>query len=384
VNRVGAFALPFMTLWLTRQVAASTPQAGWVVAGFGLASMVSRLVGGRLADRWGHRPTMLLGLTCCAVALLAMAAADTLAQAAGAVVLLGLSFEIYESPCQALIADSLAPERRPVAFGALGAALSAAALVAGLLAALLAPHSLRLLFVADAATCLAAALVVLRLVPAATAPPRSAAPVGSRPQIWRDPALLVLFAVNVVFAVCYLQVFISLPLTLRSRGIGAGGVGLLMTVSAATVILGQPLLRRSRGPLAGPRTAVPTGLALAAAGFAGYGVAGGPATFLGATVVLGLGDVLLMGHLVALVSRIAPAGHHATYLAGYGLSWGVAATLGPLTGTWLLDHGGSRTLWLWAAGCCAVLAGSAPAMWRRLDSAMRLAKPRAATTVDRA
>src|SRR6476469_3362106 len=121
VNRLGAFTLPFLSVTLVAEQGASVAQAGFLLAG-----------------------------------------ARSLTEAAVAVVLLGLAFEVYEPPSQSLVADATSPEDRPVAFGLLFAALAAAGMVAGLLAAVLAGVDLRWLFVADAVTCLACAAIVWR------------------------------------------------------------------------------------------------------------------------------------------------------------------------------------------------------------------------------
>ena len=76
-----------------------------------------------------------VGLVATAVAQLMVAGAQSLAQATVAVVLLGLAFEVYEPPSQSLVADATTAEDRPVAFGLLFAALSAAGMGAGILAA---------------------------------------------------------------------------------------------------------------------------------------------------------------------------------------------------------------------------------------------------------
>jgi predicted MFS family arabinose efflux permease len=53
VNQLGAFAMSFLAVALVDVYGASLVTAGWVVALFGLATVPSRLVGGRLADRLG-------------------------------------------------------------------------------------------------------------------------------------------------------------------------------------------------------------------------------------------------------------------------------------------------------------------------------------------
>lgn len=78
VNRLGAFSLPFLTVLITTSFGASTVVAGYISAAFGLATIPSRLVGGRLADRIGRRRTIVVGLTACAVAQLGIASSNDL------------------------------------------------------------------------------------------------------------------------------------------------------------------------------------------------------------------------------------------------------------------------------------------------------------------
>ena len=105
VNRLGAFTLPFLALLLTQDHGWTTAAAGAMLTGFGMAAIPSRLLGGRLAETRGRRTTMVLGLTGCAVSQLALAGATSTAATVAAVLALGLCFEIYEPPSQALIAD---------------------------------------------------------------------------------------------------------------------------------------------------------------------------------------------------------------------------------------------------------------------------------------
>jgi len=137
VNRLGGFTLTFLPVLLVTAYDASLVAAGVVAAAFGLATIPSRLLGGRLADRLGHRTTIVLGLTGCAVAQLCLAGAPGLGWALVAAVLLGLFFEIYEPPSQALLADLTPRRQRAGAYSALGAAMAASGVVAGVLAALL-------------------------------------------------------------------------------------------------------------------------------------------------------------------------------------------------------------------------------------------------------
>lgn len=367
VNRLAAFSLPFAALVLVQRDGASVSTAGLLLAGFGLATIPSRLAGGWLADRAGRRATIVLGLTGCAVTQLAFAAAPRLWVAGVAVVALGLVFELYESPSQALVADLCSEAQRPGAFGLLGAALAAAGVAAGLLAAALGHLDLRLLLVADAVSCLlGAALVRWGLPPDRPAPAAAAASVPAAARSpWRDPRLLAMLGAGTTFATLYLQISIGLPLTLMARGLPADRLGLLLTVSALTVIGGQVALRRSGRltDLEGFRS-MALGYLLLAAGLVVTGLVHSLVGFVLATAVWSAGDLLLLGHPYAVVSRLAPAGASGRWLAAYGVSWGLAAVAAPLLGTQLMAHAGPTALWLSCATLALLLAGLQPTLRR--------------------
>jgi predicted MFS family arabinose efflux permease len=204
------------------------------------------------------------------------------------------------------------------------------------------------------------------------APPASpAAPgVGASPVVgvapWRDRALLTLLASGTVFAVIYLQVMVSLPLALDRQGLQPADAGLLFTASAVVVVAGQPLLHVPRFAALSDSGALAFGYVLLGAGLAGYAVAGSPAGYLGATLVWGLGDLIVLGRAMALAAALAPPGGTGRYLAVYGTSWGVAQFAAPLAGTQLLERAGVSALWTVMAGACAVLAAAQLAVVRPL------------------
>jgi len=356
VNQLGAFSLAFLTVLMCRVLGASTATAGAVTALFGLATIPSRLLGGWLAGRLGRRRTILAGLTGCAGAQLGIATAHDLAAAAASAVLLGLAFELYEPPSQAMIADATAPDERAAAYGLLTMALAIGNMGAGLVAAVVGSANLRWLFVIDAATCVCCALIIHRAVPAD--PPgghHENAPVRG-PSPWRDPALLAMTATGTVFALIYMVILVALPLSLSADGGNPASAGLVMTVSTLTVVLGRPLLRIR---LPDPK-AFAIGFFLMAAGLAGYAAAHSLSGLFAPTVALSVGNLLLMGRAFALVSGLAPPGDTARYLAVYGLSWGVATVAAPVLATQVIGSFGPSALWEASAALCLVMAAVQP------------------------
>ncbi|RFU42310.1 MFS transporter [Actinomadura logoneensis] len=354
VNQLGAFSVPFLAALTVARFGVSPATGGLVTAAFGVATVPSRLLGGRLADRIGRRRSIVLGLAGCAVAQLAIAAAGTVWQVLAFAVLLGLVYEIYEPASQAMIADAVGPADRARAFGLFSAALAAGSTGAGLIAAAVGRWDLRWLFAIDAVSCLLCAVVVRRVLPLDRPRPGGTRRGAASP--WRDRALLALLGCGTLYAMVFTQVTVALPLSMTRSGLDAADAGILFTVSAVTTVAGQPLLRIGRLAALSTPVALALGGVVLAAGFTGYAFARGLVPLVLATVVWSIGELLIFGRVYAAVSDLAPPDARGRYLSVYGLSWGFAGIAAPVVGTQLLQHAGVTALWTSTAALCLVLA----------------------------
>ena len=156
----------------------------------------------------------------------------------------------------------------------------------------------------------------------------------------------------------YLQITITLPLTVTARGLSPSVVGLLLTVSAATIVLAQPVLALPWLRGLDDTAALAMGHLVLAAGLVLTGLATDLASYVVATVVWSLGDLVLLGRVYTLVSAIAPETGRGAYLAAFGTSWGIAAVIAPVLGTQLLAATGPTVTWALLAGFCVALAAA--------------------------
>lgn len=359
VNRLGGFSMAFLGVLLLRDLDAGPAGTALVLTCFGLATIPSRLLGGHLADAWGRRPTMLLGLSGCAVAQLVIAAAPTYAWALAGAVLLGLAYEIVEPPTQALVSDLVPADDRSFAYSALNASLAVAGVLAGLVAAAVSGFGLRWLFVVDAATCLACAVLVAGAVPASRRPPalgpldqeEAADPVGnctldekddrvpgsrrgsdSPAQRWvgalTDRRLVRVVALGTVAATVTMVVVFGVPLLVEQRGMAPSVTGWVLAAGAAASVPGARLVVVLRRRV-GDRGVLLTGEATAALGLTALALADGPLALAAGLVVFDVGGLLVISTMMAGAGTLAPEGSRGTYLAVLGLTWGLATTAAP-------------------------------------------------------
>jgi MFS family permease len=159
---------------------------------------------------------------------------------------------------------------------------------------------------------------------------------------------------------------IGLPLTLLEQGLPKSGPGFVLAVSAVTLILAQRLLRVQH---LDDFRALTIGYGLLSIGLVVTAFAQGLTVFLLATVLWSLGELFLLTRYLTLASGLAPDHARGRYLAVFGLSWGIATAIAPLTVTWLLESFGPEGLWLSSAAVAVGMAAVQPWLRSRLAPA---------------
>ncbi len=110
---VAILALP---IYVTGPVGSDEAGAGLAFGAFGITALVCRPFAGRLSDQWGRRPLLVFGALVCAVGMLLMPYAETLALVVGLRLLQGVAEAAFFVASFALLADLAPPSRTGEAF----------------------------------------------------------------------------------------------------------------------------------------------------------------------------------------------------------------------------------------------------------------------------
>ena len=62
INRAGTMVLPFLSLYLTKNLNLTLGQVGWIMTSFGVGSLAGSWLGGRLTDKVGYYKVMVWSL----------------------------------------------------------------------------------------------------------------------------------------------------------------------------------------------------------------------------------------------------------------------------------------------------------------------------------
>jgi MFS family permease len=363
--------LPFEIIYLHQFRGFSTATTGLVLAAILGAGTVVTPPSGALLDHFRPKPILIAGNLASALGYAGFALVDQPWQAFACAVVAGAGTGAAGTANQTLLITLITPEQRPASFAlgrvAQNLGLGFGATVAGFIVSL-AQHlrSFQTLYLFDAITYAAFALVVLAMVPnpRAAAAHAGAAGRGFR-AVARDRKFLIVIAVNLLLIIVGYSTFANIlpPFEMAHTRVGPGAIGIIFLINTSFVVIAQlpatRVLKRMRRAQA---------FAAASALFAIALLAVLPATLihseLGATALLaGVATVFAIGECVhgvvlgPLVADLAPPQLLGRYISLYRLVVTGGFALGPAIGGALLASSPDAVWWGGALVAAVIGAG---------------------------
>jgi DHA1 family tetracycline resistance protein-like MFS transporter len=345
VDLVGfGIVLPILPLYAKR-FHASSLEATLLVAAFSAASFVCSPLWGRLSDRVGRKPVLIVSLVGTAVASLVTGLAGGLVVLFVGRVIDGVSGASV-SVAQASVADLAEPQDRPRLFGLLGAAFGVGFVAGPAIGALGAVVNPRLPFFLAAAIAGINAVVALRRLPggrpAAGHPGNPEASVDPVPRpgllgLLRQPDVLGLVAVAFLALIAFSGFEATFALFGRRHlGFNLGSsAGVFAAIGAAIVIVQGGLVHPVVARL-GQSTTLRVGLTLDAVGLFLLAPARGWVLAVPALVALTAGQGLVQTTMTSTLAGRADPARRAELLGAQQSAGGLARVIGPILGGALL------------------------------------------------
>jgi MFS family permease len=350
INRLGTMVQPFFAFYLTGARGLSVAQTGVILGVFGAGTLVSQLLAGWLADRFGRRRTLTGGMFATAALMLVLAYSSAVPVITVCMLLLGVAIDIYRPASTALVADVIPQPQRPKAFGLLFWAVNLGFTGGVLTGGLLADTGIRWLFWIDAGTCVVFGLLVWFFVEESHRPAHGHAVEGSFRDVLRDRLMIAFTLVTTAYALVYLQSLLTLPLAIKADGLPSAAYGIVMAANGIVIVIVQPLLVNLLGRHDHSRVVV-AGIAIVGIGFGLTAFASSVLGYLGTVVVWSVGEIVFTGVSATIAANLAPPHLRGRYSGTYGFAMSIGFLVAPLFGTTLLEIS-AATLWL----TCAALA----------------------------
>ncbi len=362
VNRAGMMVLPFLVLYLTRELRFSAVRAGFVFAVYGATAIVAGPVSGKLSDRIGALPIMRASLISSGIALLLFPFAKSFAAVVAITIVWAACAELFRPASLAAITHVVSPSQRRSAFALNRLAINLGMSIGPALGGFLATVSFRTMFVVDALTTLMAGAVL-----SLTTWQLSTGGLDGQSEtedvrlevrsILHDRRLAIFLLGSVLVGIVFFQHESALPLYLvQYLHMSPAFYGALFTINTLLIVaLEVPLnAATSRWP---NTWSLVIGSLLFAVGFGALTFVSSVAGVTAMLIVWTFGEMMLFPAMAAHLGEIAPPSLRGTYMGAYSMSLSVALTLGPWLGTQLLSTSGPAGVWsvMFALGALAAL-----------------------------
>jgi MFS family permease len=357
VNRAGTMVLPFLVLYLTRDLGFTAVQAGRVLLVYGATALFSAALSGRLSDVLGPMKVIRNSLFATSAVLLLFPLARSHWSVIGMTFVLSLAAESFRPASLAVVADLVTPAQRKPAFALTRLAINLGMSIGPAVGGFLATVSFRWLFVVDGVTSFAAGILLvlaLRRAPAhrAHADADTGGPVAlPSKRAWKDGRLLFFLAALFPVSIVFFQHLSSMPLYLvRDLHLSEIDYGLFFTINTLLIVALEVPINSATAHWSHRRT-LALGTLLFAVGFGALAFTRGFWSVAATVVVWTFGEMFLFPALAAWVTGIAPAPRRGEYMGLTQMAMSLGFAVGPWAGTAVLQRFGGTTLRL---GCLAL------------------------------
>ncbi|MFM6925527.1 MAG: MFS transporter [Ferruginibacter sp.] len=363
INRSGTMVLAFMTLYITH-LGYSYKLAGLVVGIYGIGSLVGAFLGGKISDRFGFFYTQFFALFCGGILFIILGQMTNYYSICICTFFLAMVNESFRPANATAIAHYSTAQTRTQAFSLVRLAINLGWGVGGALGGILATMNYHLLFWVDGFTNITAATLMLLLLPKVTLTQQqnlhtSTTSKANTKSALNDRTFLYFIGLQVLFAMCFFQLFTTIPLYFKEGlHINESLIGLLMAMNGIIIALVEMVIvfkLEGRSPYL---RLMSYGTVIMAISFFILNIPflHGFAVAVLAMSLITAAEMTSMPFMNSYYISRSNAGNRGQYAGYYTMAWSTAQVIGSTSGTQIAHAIGFNNLWWIVGGICLLTA----------------------------
>jgi predicted MFS family arabinose efflux permease len=350
INRLGTMVLPFLVLYLTRELHFSVSQAGFLLALYGVGAMITAPLSGMLCDRFGADRILKISLFLSSIFLCAFPMVKSFSGVFAMTLMLAITSEMFRPASATLVTTSVSPEQRKTAFALFRQAVNIGMSVGPALGGFLAGVSFFYIFLIDGLTSLAGGIIAVAALQTKTKKLKTPESKTSTPSVsysaWRDAAFVYFLIALLPVLITFFQHISTMPLYMvQDLKLSPAKYGMSFTFNTILVILLEVPLNIYTAHWSFRRS-LSFGSLLIGVGFGGLVLASNFPTVLLTVAVWTFGEMIFLPGCAAYVAEVAPPNRQGQYMGFYTMAFSIAFTVGPWLGTFLMEKYGSAPMWI--------------------------------------
>lgn len=348
INRAGAMVLPFMSLYLTKSLGFTLSDAGYVMAAYGIGSILGAYIGGQITDKIGFYHVQLYSLIGSGILLLLLIFLKAFWPILITVFLFSTISDTLRPANSVAIASYAEIENRTRSFSLMRFAINlgfsigpaAGGIVAGLL-------GYKWIFVLDAFTCFIAAIILYRRLPydpnLKPKPKEEISDAGK--SAYRDGKYLVFIFLTAVWATLFFQLFTSTPVYWKNDlFISEEIIGLLLALNGLfIVVVEMPVVKTIEHITKYMHMIALGSLCLALSFLCLISGMNGIIAALFFIIFMSLAEMFAMPFMTNFAVSRPTENRRGQYMALYSMAYGFAHIFAPISGLFLAEKFGFQS-----------------------------------------
>ncbi len=348
INRAGTMVIPFLSLYLTKDLNFTLPDVGWIMSFFGLGSVVGTWLGGKLTDKIGYYKVMLVSLFGTGILFVLLQYAKTFEAFCAGIFFVMLVADAFRPAMFVALSAYSKPENKTRSVTlirlAINLGFSAGPAVGGLIITSIGYQGL---FWVDGITCVLAAFLLLQVLHPKKARVLDEVKVENPVSVYKDKAFWIFFVAMFIFGFVFLQYFSTIPLYYKDvRLLTELEIGLLMGFNGFFIfVFEMPLIDWLESSKNSKIKLVAIGLFLVAISFVVLNISPWIGILIIGMLLMTVGEMVAFPFSNAFAVDRAKKGNQGEYMALYAIAFSLSHIFSHNSGMQMVNKYGFEFTW---------------------------------------
>lgn len=348
INRAGTMVVPFLSLYLNKNLNISLSDVAWIMSAFGAGSVLGSWLGGKLTDKVGYYKIMVFSLVTSGLMFIGLQYLKSIFEIALGMFLLLTVADMFRPAMFVALSAYSKPENKTRSVTlirlAINLGFSAGPAIGGYI---IYNMSYGGLFWVDGITCILAGLLLLQVLH----PKKSRTldeVINTNPKsAYKDTSYLIFLVAMLVFSICFLQYFSTIPLYYKDvHFLSEQNIGLLMGMNGLLVFLVEmPAVKFLENGKFNKIYLIMIGAVLTALSFLVLNLTSWIGILVIGMILMSVGEIIAFPFSNAFAMERAKRGNQGEYMALYSIAFGIAQTFGHNSSMQLVDKFGFEFTW---------------------------------------
>ncbi|AJA68587.1 MFS transporter [Myroides odoratimimus] len=368
INRSGSMVLPFLGVYMTKELHFSQEQTGYVLACFGVGSIIGTTVGGWVTDKIGNYKVQYLSLIGSIPVFIMLPHFTSVVSLALMMLLQSAVSEMFRPANSVAITMYAKPENITRAFSLNRMAVNLGFSIGPAMGGILAAISYALLFYVNATAAFLAAVVFIYffrnrktnkelLLEQEDITELTEIEDVSNKSPYKDKMFLIYSVFCTLYSIAFLQLLSTLPIFYeKAVGLDEVEIGLILGYSGLLIFLTEMLLVHVAEKFFTIRQTIFYGVMISALG---YGMLAFDHSYISIYIsmtILCVSEMLAMPFTSTVTAMRAGSKNKGAYMGVNGLTFAIGFIISPILGTKVASTLGYDVLWLGTAALVIIAA----------------------------